>query len=164
MTRRKTTRKAEARERAAERIAAILADDSTPIFLRDVLTDMLIDLSNETNIDVCTPEVARVALPLMLAHTDKTRLRQTNGCLTSPKRDAYAAQYRAEREAKATADEFWEGTTVSDAPETDENEGEDVSSDLAPVVDLLCWQQSHARPINNLLFAERAESEATSKA
>jgi hypothetical protein len=85
---RKPTRKQLARERTAERIAAMLADDDTPAFVWDVLTDMLIALSNETDVDVTTPQVARVALPLMLERAAKDDLRCCNGGYDSKSRRA----------------------------------------------------------------------------
>ena len=71
------TRTVAAHERAAARVAAILADPETPDYLMETLTDMLIDLTNETRIDVTVPEVARVALPLMFAVTEATELMPT---------------------------------------------------------------------------------------
>jgi hypothetical protein len=88
---RKPTRKQLARERTAERIAVMLADADTPAFVWDVLTDMLIALSNETNVDVTTPQVARVALPLMLERAAKDDLRCRNGGFDSKSRRASVA-------------------------------------------------------------------------
>lgn len=100
MTKRISTRKAEARERAAERITVILADPDTPVFLYDVLTDMLMDMSNRSNVDIFTPEVARVALPLIFAYTDKEKLRQSNGRLDSPALKKADEKGRAKEEAE----------------------------------------------------------------
>jgi hypothetical protein len=98
---RKPTRKTLARERTAERIAVILADDDTPAFVWDVLTDMLIALSNETGVDVTTPQVARVALPLMLERAAKDDLRCCNGGYDSKSRRARNAATKEEAEFPA---------------------------------------------------------------
>jgi hypothetical protein len=55
-----------ARTALADHIAAILEDAHTPRALRDALWDQINELSDETQVSHITPEVLRVALPLML--------------------------------------------------------------------------------------------------
>jgi hypothetical protein len=75
-------KKANPYEVAAARLAEILADETTPLFLLDVLMDMLCDLSNETGVNDADPEVARVLLQKALPAADEMGLRQRNGSLS----------------------------------------------------------------------------------
>ncbi|MGH9900690.1 MAG: hypothetical protein ACRD68_02505 [Pyrinomonadaceae bacterium] len=51
-----------ATDRAVERVLVILEDPTTPDILYDVLSDLITDLSNETQVGIMTPEVTRVLL------------------------------------------------------------------------------------------------------
>jgi hypothetical protein len=89
MTKKKTTTKGEDAapttepnyELAAERVRVILADDSTPTFLRDVLEDMVLDISNETDTNDTDPEIAALIMRKGFPKTEAMGLRQWNGML-----------------------------------------------------------------------------------
>ena len=78
----KDRKKQKSAKRAAERVAQILSDPTTPTILSDVLEDMICEVGSETNIALTTPEVARVALPLMFSAAEDAGLRQHNGDIT----------------------------------------------------------------------------------
>jgi hypothetical protein len=75
-------KKANPYEVAAARVAEILADETTPLFLLDVLTDMLCDLSNETGVNDTDPEIARILMTKAFPVADEMGLRLMNGSLS----------------------------------------------------------------------------------
>ncbi len=75
-------KKANPYEVAAARVAEILADETTPLFLLDVLTDMLCDLSNETGVNDTDPEIARLVMVKAFPVADEMGLRLLNGSLS----------------------------------------------------------------------------------
>jgi hypothetical protein len=68
-------------ELAAERVAAILDDPTSPTFLRDVLEDMVLDLSNETDTNDADPEIARLIMRKAFPKAEAAGLRQWKGML-----------------------------------------------------------------------------------
>jgi hypothetical protein len=80
----------------------------------DVLTDMLIALSNETGVDVTTPQVARVALPLMLERAAKDDLRCCNGGYASKRRRACDVATQETAEFPAMLDDAESGDGESE--------------------------------------------------
>ena len=79
-------KKANPYEVAAARVAEILADETTPLFLLDVLTDMLCDLSNETGVNDTDPEIARLVMTKAFPVADEMGLRLMNGSLSRERR------------------------------------------------------------------------------
>ncbi len=79
-------KKANPYEVAAARVAEILADETTPRFLADVLTDMLCDLSNETGVNDADPEIARILMTKAFPVADEMGLRLMNGSLSRERR------------------------------------------------------------------------------
>jgi hypothetical protein len=74
--------------RAAARVSEILADATSPQFLVDVLSDMIIDLENETDVNSLDPDAARTILLKAFPVAEAINLRQRNGTLL---RDGAAA-------------------------------------------------------------------------
>src|ERR1043166_8609545 len=60
------TKKQQATKIAAERVATILNDPQTPKFLRDVLADMVVSLTNETEANEFHPKVLTTLLEIGL--------------------------------------------------------------------------------------------------
>ena len=81
MTKKKSSTKKINYELAAERVATILADPTTPLFLLDVLSDMINDLSNETEVNDFDPDIARLLLVKAFPVAERRGLRQMNGAL-----------------------------------------------------------------------------------
>jgi hypothetical protein len=92
MTTKKSTKKQPAQSTpepdyalAADRVAAILADPTTPIFLLDVLQDMINDLANETEVNDLDPDIARLVLAKAFPIAEAKGLRQMNGAMRREK-------------------------------------------------------------------------------
>ncbi len=57
-------------QRDAEFLAAILSHEEMPAEVCDYITDVILELSR--NVNICTPEVLRVAWPLIMAQYEYT--------------------------------------------------------------------------------------------
>jgi hypothetical protein len=51
--------------RITEKVVDLLADPALPSDLREAIEDYLTEMSNSTQVTIWTPEIARVALPIM---------------------------------------------------------------------------------------------------
>jgi|GEM_PF-3108520 len=78
----RTKKQQQATKIAAERVATILNDPQTPKFLRDVLADMVVSLSNETEANEFHPKVLTTLLEIGLQDAAEQGLRQHNGQFT----------------------------------------------------------------------------------
>ncbi len=61
-------------EKTARRVADLLADPDTPSGLHSAIEEYLVELENTTQVNVQTPEIVAVALPLMLEVYDALEL------------------------------------------------------------------------------------------
>lgn len=56
-------------QRLAEAVAALLADDHTPVSVHNQLVDFVLNTCNDAYVDVLAPEILPIALPLALRRT-----------------------------------------------------------------------------------------------
>lgn len=98
MPRRSAETPASGYEKMARHVAGLLAGPDTPEDLRDAIEDYIVELENTTQVNVQTPEVVRVALPLMLEVRDALEL---NDAGMSDNTRAYLRQRREKQQSDA---------------------------------------------------------------
>ena len=62
-----TTNSSNQQNELADNLSALLSNPTTPDGLREAIEEYIVNLSSETSISIVTPEVLKVALPLMLS-------------------------------------------------------------------------------------------------
>ncbi len=72
----------QAAHRAAEHMARMMESDDLPEIVTATISDFVLELSNRTQVGLTTPDVLRVALPLMLAEADRAGLRVNHNSLS----------------------------------------------------------------------------------
>lgn len=60
-------------QKLAEAVAAILADDHTPVTVHNELVEFVLNTCNNAYVDVLAPEILSTALPLALRRTAEGR-------------------------------------------------------------------------------------------
>jgi hypothetical protein len=72
----------QAAHRAAEHLAQMMESDDLPEIVTATISDFVLELSNRTQVGLTTPDVLRVALPLMLAEADRAGWRVNHNSLS----------------------------------------------------------------------------------
>ncbi len=71
---------------AAEHLALMMENGDLPAIVHDTICDFVLELSNQTRVDLLTPNVLRAALPIMLAQARSIGLRVNAGAWSNEAR------------------------------------------------------------------------------
>jgi hypothetical protein len=160
--------------RTAEALEAVAGNDDTPDGIHAALMDAMFEFSVSSGITVAHPALISLAFKLMVERIaevgddrkdemrrDFERIKQLVRCCSFTDEDGSIKTLYAGLELlqqRAVQHDALEDASPDDDDDDDDDDMPGDEPRLAPVVDLLCWRQSHPRPIRKLLFAERAES------
>ncbi len=150
--------------READQLAAIIAADNTPQETREMLMDVMLELSMSTGVHVYTPRIVREAFLCMIdafheaqgsgirvdeMRHDLNKLRELLFSVVTTDADGQhiaidLSLWRA-RQADSDAPHYLAAEEVEEAPA--------ARVPQPGVVDLLCWKQSRPRAIVRPLFS-----------